>query len=227
MRNSINKTTVLIVLAVFLTISVGYALFSDTITIEGTATAQGNFNVDATCITSLDDEQKNIVFGSTTTTDEGFESENCEVVDDKVTYSVGLKYPGAQKTWLVKFTNTGDIDAKMYAGNSDAFDKHKVSSYNSETDALISDNANTSNYDFVRVAGSFVSKTDGTYVTETDEEIADFIDETGEYIVLKPGESFYVTLTYQWVDYPMFSKNNEYYVIKQNVSVDWMQAVGN
>ena len=43
MRKSINKTVVIIVLALFLTISVGYALFSDTITIEGTATAQDKF----------------------------------------------------------------------------------------------------------------------------------------------------------------------------------------
>ena len=34
MRKSINKTTVIIVLAIFLTISVRYALFSDIITIE-------------------------------------------------------------------------------------------------------------------------------------------------------------------------------------------------
>ena len=59
MRESINKTTVIIVLAVFLTLSVGYALFSDTITIEGTATAQGNFDLTATCNTGVSQELVN------------------------------------------------------------------------------------------------------------------------------------------------------------------------
>ena len=40
-------------LALLLVMSVGYALFSDTITVTGTATAKGNFDVTATCQTGL------------------------------------------------------------------------------------------------------------------------------------------------------------------------------
>ena len=36
-------------LALLLVLSVGYALFSETITINGTATAKGNFDMTATC----------------------------------------------------------------------------------------------------------------------------------------------------------------------------------
>ena len=59
MKKTMNKTTVIIVLALFLSISVEYALFSDTITIEGTATAQGTFDIKVTCLITIPDNVKN------------------------------------------------------------------------------------------------------------------------------------------------------------------------
>ena len=46
-----NKKNKILVgcLALLLVLSVGYALFSETITINGTATAKGNFDIVGTC----------------------------------------------------------------------------------------------------------------------------------------------------------------------------------
>ena len=44
-----NKNMIIIgVIAILLTVAVGYALFSDTLTINGTATAQGDFSFSVT-----------------------------------------------------------------------------------------------------------------------------------------------------------------------------------
>ena len=93
------------VIAFVLAIAVGYALFSETITVTGTATAKGSFDVEFTEVG--------------TPTCSGF-SEECTkanlavISDDKNTLTVTvdkLQYPGAYVEIPVTVTNVGTIPA--------------------------------------------------------------------------------------------------------------------
>ena len=95
-------------LALLLVMSVGYALFSDTITINGSATAKGDFTLTTTC--DMDAEALELVqlvdVGSSTDA-----KISCE--GNVVNASVTLDYPGSEKWFRVMVTNTGTIPAKL------------------------------------------------------------------------------------------------------------------
>lgn len=95
------------VIAFVLAVAVGYALFSETITINGTATAKGDFDVEFTTIG--------------TPTCSGY-SKDCTadnlavIATDKnsITVTVDkLQYPGAYVTIPVTVTNVGSIPAVL------------------------------------------------------------------------------------------------------------------
>ena len=88
--------------------SVGYALFSDTITINGSATAKGEFELTTTC--DMDAEALKLV----QLADVGSSSDakiSCE--GNVVNASATLDYPGSKKFFRVMVTNTGTIPAKL------------------------------------------------------------------------------------------------------------------
>ena len=90
------------VVAFVLAVAVGYALFSETITINGTATAKGNFDVEFTTATI----SKQV--GSTGAT--------AVISPDKNTLTITvprLEYPGAYVIIPVTVTNKGSIPAKL------------------------------------------------------------------------------------------------------------------
>lgn len=91
------------VIAFVLAVAVGYALFSEKLTIDGTATAKGDFDVEFTSVG--------------TPTCSGF-SGSCEaatlgtISDDKNTLTITvnkLQYPGAYVEIPVTVTNKGSI----------------------------------------------------------------------------------------------------------------------
>ena len=95
------------VIAFVLAVAVGYALFSEKLTIDGTATAKGDFDVEFTSVG--------------TPTCSGF-SETCEaanlgtISDDKNTLTITvnkLQYPGAYVEIPVTVTNKGSIPAVL------------------------------------------------------------------------------------------------------------------
>lgn len=97
-----KKQSVVIVgiIAFILAISVGYAFFSETITINGTATARGNFDVEFTSATI------NTQIGSIGAT--------AVISDDKNSLNITvpkLEYPGAYAEIGVTITNKGSIPA--------------------------------------------------------------------------------------------------------------------
>ena len=103
-----NKNKILIgCLALLLALSVGYALFSDTITINGTATAKGDFNITPECISG-----SVVDLGIK---EHGYKNEVCTADDetDTVTLGVALEYPGEAKLFTIKMTNTGSINSKF------------------------------------------------------------------------------------------------------------------
>ena len=92
---------------------IGYALFSETITVTGTATTGGSFDIVGTCSAGVDsmfvqtikqEYNGNYAEG-------GYVNDSCSFNGDKGVFSVELEYPGANRYFTVKLTNNGTISA--------------------------------------------------------------------------------------------------------------------
>lgn len=97
------------VIALVLAVAIGYALFSETLTINGTATAQGDFNVEFTSVGEI------TKVGYTDQTAQN--GANIAVIEDnnnklKITVNK-LDYPGAYVEIPVTITNKGSVPAKL------------------------------------------------------------------------------------------------------------------
>lgn len=101
-----NKNIIMLTIMAFLvTVSVGYALFSETLTINGTATAEGTFDVE---FTSVDTPT---CVGFTSTCDA---TTLTSISSDKNTLNITvnkLEYPGAYVEIPVTVTSKGSIPA--------------------------------------------------------------------------------------------------------------------
>ena len=107
MKNEKMKKYLIIVLVVLLLgLAVGYAAFSDTLTITGTATAKGNFDVQFDSATV--DARSGVNIANTTATISTDKNRlNVQVAD------MGYPGAGAQITTVIK--NVGTIPAKIKA----------------------------------------------------------------------------------------------------------------
>ena len=107
-----RKYYILILVAVVVTLSVGYALFADVLNISGTFTASGNFDLEFTSASVGSSSQA----GTPTATISG----------DKNTLTLAaptLLKPGATVTYDVTVSNVGNVDALLtniaVTGNND------------------------------------------------------------------------------------------------------------
>ena len=95
----VKKNKILIgCLALLLVLSVGYALFSETIKINGTATAKGNFSIKIEC--KAGDGYGNVL-------------DSCTVKGNNVTTTSILTKPGEYIYYELKITNNGTIPMKL------------------------------------------------------------------------------------------------------------------
>ena len=99
-------------LALLLVMSVGYALFSDTITINGTATAKGDFEL-TTEVIDLNDDIYYAIRPSKKSSNGIVENPTISVSNNVVTTNVELGAPGSYHVFGIKVTNTGTIPAKL------------------------------------------------------------------------------------------------------------------
>ena len=112
-------------LALLLVLSVGYALFSETITINGTATAKGSFDITTTCVPGYSSELFALGIPSADYNQAGFENSICDVNGNIVTMTTDLLYPTAKRFFTVKMRNTGSIPAVIWVPASDeSFEIH-------------------------------------------------------------------------------------------------------
>lgn len=101
-----KKTNVLAILIVFLLVlAVAYAAFNQTLTITGTATAQGNWDIHFENESITTKTGNSVTIGKT----EG------STVNDKLTVAAKLDYPGDKSTVSVDIANDGSVDAKLTA----------------------------------------------------------------------------------------------------------------
>ena len=104
-----KKQNIIIIglIAVILTMAVGYALFSETININGTATADGTFDVEFTSVGTP------TCIGFTGTCDAATLT---SISTDKNTLNITvnkLEFPGAYVEIPVTITNKGSVSAKL------------------------------------------------------------------------------------------------------------------
>ena len=99
-----KKTNVLAILIVFLLVlAVAYAAFNQTLTITGTATAQGNWDIHFENESITTKTGNSVTIGKT----EG------STVNDKLTVAAKLSHPGDKATVSVDIVNKGSVDAKL------------------------------------------------------------------------------------------------------------------
>ena len=94
------------VIAFVLAVVVGYALFSDNLTVSGSATATGDFDVEFTSVGEITKVGYTAVDAT----------EIAKISEDKNTLTVTvnkLDYPGAYVTIPVTITNKGSVSAKL------------------------------------------------------------------------------------------------------------------
>ena len=131
-----QKKVIIAVLTLVVTMMVGYALFSEALTINGTATAKGDFSITATCTPGFSSEigvskeeyisDTNLFFEKliemvpeaqpvfiNSENESGYKNDTCTVNGNNVSIHVDLSYPGAYRLFVVKFTNNGTIPAKI------------------------------------------------------------------------------------------------------------------
>ena len=203
-------------LALLLVMSVGYALFSDTITINGTATAKGDFNLVTTC-----DEDASAVEWE----DRGSVTDakiSCE--GNVVNASATLGYPDSEKWFRVMVTNEGTIPAKL---------KKVVELNNPEIMICEKDNCGLGS-----IENSEIYETaEGQSVVEAalyqgydyndyqDGEVFSdftFVDEQFDAI-LDPGETAYFYVRMVWSDFSNV-QSPEPLIVSLNAQLTWEQV---
>lgn len=201
-----KKSIIIGILSLALVMVVGYALFSDTITINGTASAEGDFDVGITCQTGVVQEFVPSGADSSTLGEGGYKNDSCSVTEDKMNFSVNLEYPGATRYFTAKITNNGTIDATLdlntgvsvsgtvsYDSNENGtFEENEIFNVPlPDSDPITSAIING----LTSIEGGYpygFERSDGTKIAMTDEEATgEFSNEDGS-ILLKPGNSVYM-----------------------------------
>lgn len=111
-----QNIAIIAAIALVLAVSVGYALFSQSLTVTGTATAKGDFDVQFTAIGNIKSEGYTDANATETDTDEIKKSRIASISNNghDLTITVNkLDYPGAYVEIPVTITNEGTIPAKL------------------------------------------------------------------------------------------------------------------
>lgn len=230
MRSKLSSKVVVAVLALFLVLSVGYALFSQSVTVSGTATAKGNFKISTTCTTEVSSDMKTYM-GGDAQTERGYNNPECVVSDNVVTYSADLNYPGAIKYFQIKFTNMGDITAEISGAAllSSMEGTNTLKTYNSTTNELISTEEISASGGFVGLndAGVAFESSTGTFVSIDSVDASNYFvtDSVGNItkIILEPNESMFYIVRTEWPNSSTYSQSGVYYKATQSVSLPWSQ----
>ena len=202
-------------LALLLVMSVGYALFSDTITINGSATAKGDFNLVTTC--DMDAEALELAqlrdMGSSTNP-----KISCE--GNVVNASATLDYPGSIKYFRVMVTNTGTIRAKL----------KKVVELNNPNYVCERDNCSTNIVNYVKNADDTNIVSTELYpdlhwvVVYDDAPYGKDVSFSEEQLdaVLDPGETAYFYILMEWSS--RSTTPGDPLTATMNVEMDWQQV---
>ena len=205
-------------LALLLVMVAGYALFSQKLTINGTAKAQGEFSLSMTCTPGILDEIKKLDanYGSQS----GYSNDSCSVANDTVTFHTDLAYPTARRYFTVKVVNTGSVTAvdevvdvmtQTYLNI-----ENKNCQYKSSDDSLVKCYTANAN-DLTNSKMKYIKKT-------KDGEISYLINR--DKLTLEPGDTFYLTLGITWpslFQIPKFKTGEWYFKLNRTYTLDFVQ----
>ena len=176
MKNEKKSKILIGCLALLLVMAVGYALFSENITINGTATAKGDFNLSYTC--------EKYELGGTGT---------CSIDGETITTTSNLTKPTDVVGYDVKITNTGSIPAVLKT----------VDSPNNVSYDDVNAAGDGAYFDKTTYLGAYyqvcVLNEDGSCKGTSDSGIGDSNVES-EKITLQPNESIAIYIDHMWVD---------------------------
>ena len=205
-------------LALLLVMVAGYALFSQKLTINGTAKAQGEFSLSMTCTPGILDEIKNLDAGYASQS--GYSNDSCSVANDTVTFHTDLAYPTARRYFTVKVVNTGSVTAvdevvdvmtQTYLNI-----ENKNCQYKSSDDSLVKCYTANAN-DLTNSKMKYIKKT-------KDGEISYLINR--DKLTLEPGDTFYLTLGITWpslFQMPKFKTGEWYFKLNRTYTLDFVQ----
>ena len=190
-------------LALLLVMVAGYALFSQNLNITGTAKAQGDFSVTATCQAGIP-ANLNSITQEYIAMENGYYDDSCTVKGDVVTYSTKFKYPGAFRWFTLKVKNTGNMDA-IY---DDEMQTAKICFDSNENKTFEANECKTENL-YYTTQLAVEDKEGNIYLIGSDDAGLNnaYNSETG---ALKPGASLYFTMGSQ-VDKSLTAKKDFLY----------------
>ena len=206
MFRSKNSKILAACLAVLLVSSIGYALFSQTLNVTGSAKAQGDFRIISSCQAGImDDIASKVSYNSA---DENhYDSDSCtrDLDTQDLTFQVNFTQPGAVRYFTVKFTNNGGTTAGLsldegivptkfdicFDGNSQSNEKNGTIENSECSDALGID-ANPLTMFYLSLEDLVFEKENGAKYAYG-EQGNDFIDENN-VVVLEPNESIYMVI---------------------------------
>ena len=169
-----KKGIIIGVVLFVLAVAVGYALFSDTLTINGTATAQGNFDLTYSC--ELDSKN-------------GSATGDCSVDGNTVTTTSTLSKPNDSAIYKVTVTNDGSIPAVLKT----------VTSPNNYT----IDHSSSGDEWYIDLETGLVAQyivcPDGNIDTCSGDVYGDAAVEAAN-ITIQPGESIVIAIVHGWLD---------------------------
>lgn len=124
MKKSKKRYAIIALLLILLAIAVGYAAFSDTLTITGTATGAGDWSVKFTSAQFLNNQG---------TQDSTHSTEQPQISPDgkSITATVNLAYPGDGVILEAVISNEGTVPAKLTSVKLEGVDGYKP---NQDTD---------------------------------------------------------------------------------------------
>lgn len=180
------------VLAFVVACVVGYALFSESITISGSASAKGDFDISATCIKGVD---SGLIAANDLDINEfkegGYKNDYCNVNGNNVSFGADLEFPSATRFFTIILTNNGTIPAKLNLETG--IDEDITVCLKGDQCMPMKDGLTEEQYEFIApyyFGGEFmgIKNSKGEYLVDED-ELSDYFDvDTGD-IILKSNES--------------------------------------
>ena len=196
-------------LALLLVMAVGYALFSENITINGTATAKGDFDISLNCSPGIPESfprtNYNYFFSGSPSIplDNNYKNDSCVVNDNEVSFSAELTQPGAARNFLLELKNNGSITAELPLIEEEIFVSVERCEGNFNDDTF-SNCTNNLEGDLLAIF-DFIGGKDASgivqYFTKDNEAwVLEYTnaDDENPKLILEPGETLYVRLTTEW-----------------------------
>ena len=170
-----KKGIIIGVVLFVLAVAVGYALFSDTLTINGTATAKGEFELTYLCEKEASDRA----------------TAECSVSGNTITTTSTLSKPNDVAAYRVTITNTGSIPAVLKTVTS-------PNNYGGDSEPI--PGGDSAYIDTTTMLGAeyvVVSDSSGQILGDAAVEAAN--------IVIEPGDSIDIVINHIWLDSSQFS----------------------